>query len=162
MWGRGGAAQWCLVPMAHSSPRAQAAVHLAPSDAHHNGLQATTPKPDRTPGVVSPRPHPCLQTTHSQWLPQTPSLPTDDSQPMTASCRTNSTGVISTPELLLGLTLASLCPAFFSHSPIYPTPFPVSPGSTILTTHFHTHPCFRVFWEEIFFRCSGTLRIYFW
>ena len=44
VWGRGGAAQWCLVPMAHSSPRAQTAMHLAPSDAHHNGLLATTLK----------------------------------------------------------------------------------------------------------------------
>ena len=51
----------------------------------------------------------------------------------------NRRAILGVVWLLLGLTLASLCPAFFSHSPIYPTPFPVSPGSTILTTHFHTH-----------------------
>ena len=48
-------------------------------------------------------------------------------------------GVIPTPELLLSLTLASLCPDVFFPSPIYPTPFPVSPGSIILMTHFHIH-----------------------
>ena len=62
-------------------------------------------------------------------------------------------GVIPTPELLLSVTLASLCPDFFFPSPIYPTPFPVSPGSIILMTHFHIHLSFRVFWEETFFRC---------
>lgn len=61
--------QWCLVQVARSSPRAQTAVLLARSDPHHNSLQATTLKPDRSPGVVSPIHHPCLQTTHSQWLP---------------------------------------------------------------------------------------------
>lgn len=39
--------------------------------------------------------------------------------------------------------------SYLSHS------FPTFSQEYHPATHFHTHPCSRVFWEEIFFRCSG-------